>query len=148
MKNFAKFLVASIMFAFTSNAIAQYNLDWEQNAGTESKTSQMSAVDSQDNIIVTGYGATSSLYTRKYNISGTLLWETSDSSGINSIYEKSNWVSCDANNNVFVIGNLYSYSSSLQLEYPESIVALKYNPTGTLLWRTVIPISILINNQI
>ena len=144
-KQLLLFVYALIM---SSNAFAQYTLDWERNAGTEAKTSQMSAVDSQDNIIVTGYGATSSLYTRKYNISGTLLWETSDSSGINSIYEKSNWVSCDADNNVFVIGNLYSYSSSLQREYPQSIVALKYSPTGALLWRTVIPISILITNQI
>jgi Secretion system C-terminal sorting domain/PQQ-like domain len=75
-----------------------------------------------------------------------LLWETSDSSGINSVYEKSNWVSCDADNNVFVIGNLYAYSSSFQLEYPQAIVALKYSPTGTLLWRTVIPISTSVNN--
>lgn len=148
MKNIIKLLVATIIFFTTSNAFAQYTLDWQQNAGTESKTSQMSVVDSQDNIIVTGYGLNSLLWTRKYNISGTLLWETSNSSGIPSIYEKSNWVSCDADNNVLVIGNLYSYSSSFQREYTQSIVALKYSPTGTLLWRTIIPISILINNQI
>ncbi len=144
MKNFTKLFVSIIIFFSCNNILAQYTLDWQQNAGTESKTSQMSVVDSQDNIIVTGYGASSSIYTRKYNISGTLLWETSDSSVINSVYEKSNWISCDANNNVLVIGNMYSLGTTY--DYPQAIVALKYSPTGTLLWRTIIPISTLINS--
>ncbi|MEK8179534.1 T9SS type A sorting domain-containing protein [Flavobacterium buctense] len=148
MKKITKLLAVTLLLFSSSNALSQYSLDWEQNAGSEAKTSQMSAVDSQDNIVVTGHAATSSIYTRKYNISGTLLWETTDSSGINSVYEKSNWVSCDADNNVFVVGNQYAYSASIERDYPQAIVALKYSPTGTLLWKTVIPISILITNQI
>jgi hypothetical protein len=137
-------LILFYVIAMTSNAIAQYNLDWQQNANNDSKTSVMSVVDSQDNIIVTGYLQSFQIFTRKYDLSGTLLWEAADSSGINSIYEKSNWVSCDSNNNIYVVGNQYSISSSY--DYPNAIVALKYNSTGTLIWKTVIPISILINS--
>lgn len=72
-------LLLVCVLIMSSNAFAQYTLDWQQNAGNDSRTSQMCAVDSQDNIIVTGYAANNSLFTRKYNISGTLLWETSDS---------------------------------------------------------------------
>ena len=144
MKNFT-LLIALLLFLTTSNIFGQFTLDWQQNANQDQKQSVMSIVDSQDNIIVTGYLQNNQIFTRKYNISGTFLWETTDSSEINSIYEKSNWISCDANNNVLVVGHQYSISSSY--DYPSAIVALKYSPTGTLLWRTVIPIDILINNQ-
>lgn len=104
----------------------------------------MSAVDSLDNVVVTGYLQSYRMYTRKYDISGAFLWEVEDSSGIQSIYEKPNWVNCDANNNILVVGNQYSISSTY--DYPNAIVAIKYSATGTLLWRTVIPISVLINS--
>ena len=144
MKNFTKILIASIIFISSSNAFAQYTLDWERNASFDQKQSVMSAVDSQDNVVVTGYLQSNAMFTRKYDISGTLLWEVSDSSGIQSIYEKPNWVNCDADNNILVVGNQYSIGTSY--DFPNAIVALKYSPTGTLLWRTVIPISTLINS--
>lgn len=144
MKNFTKFLVTSIIFISSSNAIAQYTLDWEQNASFDQKQSVMSALDSQDNVVVTGYLQSNAMFTRKYDISGALLWEVSDVSGIQSIYEKPNWVNCDTNNNILVVGNQYSLGTSY--DFPNAIVALKYSPSGTLLWRTVIPISTLINS--
>jgi Secretion system C-terminal sorting domain len=127
-----------------TNLFAQYTLDWQQNANYDQKQSVMSAVDSLDNVVVTGYLQNYRMFTRKYDISGTLQWEVSDSSGIQSIYEKSNWVNCDANNNILVVGNQYSIGPSY--DYPNAIVALKYSPSGTLLWRTIIPISTLINS--
>jgi hypothetical protein len=70
------------------------------------------------------------------------LWEVADSTSVQSKYVKPNWVNCDANNNILVVGNQYSYSSSTGWDYPDAIVAIKYSPGGILLWRTVIPISI------
>jgi Secretion system C-terminal sorting domain len=128
----------------TTDLSAQYNLDWMQPCGVDAKKSVMSVVDSADNLIVTGYWQSYQMFTRKYDISGTLLWEVADSSGIQSIYEKPNWINCDANNNILVVGNQYSISSSY--DYPNAIVAVKYSPTGTLLWKTVIPVSVLINS--
>jgi hypothetical protein len=143
MKNTIKLSMVCLIFLIGSNAFGQYALEWEQNAGQDSKKSVMSAVDSEDNIIVTGYLQSYRMYTRKYDITGSLLWEVEDASGIQSIYEKPNWINCDTNNNVLVVGHQYSIGN---YEYPNAIVALKYSPTGTLLWRTVIPISTLINS--
>lgn len=144
MKQFLTMLGCLLLF-ITSDSTAQYTLDWQQNASLDQKQSVMSVVDSLDNIIVTGYLQSNQMFTRKYDIAGTLLWEVPDASGIQSIYEKPNWISCDSNNNILVVGNLYSIGTSY--DYPNAIVALKYSPTGTLLWRTVIPITILINSM-
>ncbi len=137
-------LIAGSVFLITTNLFAQYTLDWMQISGADGKTSVMSVVDSSDNLTVTGNYA-SQIFTRKYDLFGTLLWEVQDSSGIHSIYEKPNWINCDSSNNILVVGNLYSSSGSY--DYPQAIVALKYSPSGTLLWRTVIPISVLINSS-
>ena len=137
------FVALSTTLPVTS-LFAQYALDWQQNANWDQKQSVMCAVDSLDNVVVTGYLQSYRMFTRKYDISGTFLWEIEDSSGIHSIYEKPNWVNCDAYNNILVVGNQYSIGSSY--DYPNAIVAIKYSPAGTLLWRTVIPISILINS--
>jgi hypothetical protein len=137
-------LLLVYVLLISSNVFAQYTLDWERNANQDQKQSVMSAVDSQDNVVVTGYLQSYRMFTRKYNISGTLLWEVEDASGIQSIYQKPNWVNCDANNNILVVGNQYSIGTSY--DYPSAIVALKYSPTGILLWKTVIPITTLINS--
>lgn len=140
MKNLI--VLMSVLLLCTTNLLAQYTFDWMQGAGNYSKTSVMSAVDSEDNLIVTGYWTNYQIFTRKYDISGTLLWEVADASGISGMYEKSNWINIDADNNILVVGNIYSYSSSTGWDYPSDIIALKYSPTGTLLWKTIIPITI------
>jgi hypothetical protein len=137
-------LAAFCLLTTVSTVFCQYTLDWQQNASMDPKKPVMSAVDSFDNVIVTGYLQSYRMFTRKYSISGALLWEVEDSTGIQSIYEKPNWVTCDSSNNILVVGHQYSLGSSY--EYPNAIVALKYSQAGTLLWRTVIPISILINS--
>ena len=107
-----------------ANIFAQYTFDWMQGSGNYAKTSVMSAVDLSDNIIVTGYWQNYQTFTRKYDISGNLLWEVADSSGIQSKYVKPNWINCDANNNILVVGNQYSYSSSTQVLFEEMKYAI------------------------
>lgn len=136
-------LTASILF-LSIQLMAQYTLDWLQSSDEAQKQSIMSTVDSQDNIIVTGFWQSYQIFTRKYDISGTLLWEVADASGTSGLYEKPNWINSDADNNIFVVGNIYSITPSR--DYPTDIIALKYSSSGTLLWKTVIPISVLINN--
>lgn len=145
MKNFTQLALFTLLLFSNSNTSAQYTLAWEQNAGQDSKKSVMSAIDTQDNLVVTGYLQSYRMYTRKYDLTGALLWEVEDGSGIQSIYEKPNWVNCDADNNILVVGNQYAIGSSF--DYPNAIVAIKYSPAGTLLWKTVIPVSVLINSQ-
>jgi hypothetical protein len=126
------------------NLFAQYTFDWMQGDVNNAKTSVMSTVDADDNLIVTGYWQNYRIFTRKYDITGTLLWEIDDASGTSGLYEKANWINSDADNNILVVGNIYSQTSST--DYPTDIIVLKYSPSGTLLWKTVIPISVLINS--
>lgn len=141
-------IILSVLTLFISiNLTAQYTFDWMQGAGNYSKNSVMSIVDSEDNLIVTGYWQNFETYTRKYDIYGTLLWEAADASGISGLYEKSNWINVDADNNILVVGNIYSFSNSTGWDYPTDIVALKYSPSGTLLWKTILPITITITSQ-
>lgn len=128
-----------------TNLFAQYTIDWINPCGVFNKINVTSAIDSQDNIIVTGYYQSENMYTRKYDIAGNFLWETVDSSGIQSMYEKPLWVSCDANNNIYVAGKRYSIGSGW--EYPDAIVAVKYNAAGSMQWRQTIPVSTLIGSQ-
>jgi len=139
-------IVIGFFLLCATNLLAQYTFDWMQGAGNYSKTSVMSTVDSEDNLIVTGYWQNYQIFTRKYDISGNLLWEVADASGISGKYEKSNWINIDADNNILVVGNIYSYSSSTGWDYPSDIVALKYSPSGALLWKTILPISITITS--
>jgi hypothetical protein len=79
-----KILMAIVcFFTAVTTVFAQYTIDWQQNASQDQKQSVMSTVDSQDNIIVTGYLQNNQIFTRKYDISGAFLWESIDSSGIN-----------------------------------------------------------------
>ncbi len=143
MKKIIYFL--SFLTAISADLSAQYNIDWMNDAGNYNKTAVMSVTDNSSNLIVTGYWQSNNIFTRKVSISGDLLWETEDSSGIPSIYEKSYWTNCDTNDNIYVVGKRYSIGSGW--EYPDAIIALKYSPDGTLLWKQIIPVSMLIGSQ-
>lgn len=139
-----KYLTLSILF-FLFNAgelFSQYTLDWMIPSGHYNKTAVISARDSYENLIVTGYLPNENIYTRKYDIEGTFLWEATDSSGIQSRYQKPIWINCDTDDNVLVVGKRYSISG--QWEYPDAVVAMKYDPSGVLLWKQVIPVSVLV----
>ena len=68
MKIIRKLIVSTILILTSCNVFAQYTLDWEQNAGVDSKLSVMSAIDSLDNVVVTGYLQSYQMFTRKYDI--------------------------------------------------------------------------------
>ena len=131
MKKF-NILTAFILLA-SANLLAQYSTDWIRPADNYLKTGVMIARDISDNVIVTGYIQSQNIYTRKYDKFGNLMWEKTSTSGIHSNYEKPIWVNTDINNNVFVVGYRYVFSSSR--DRPNAIVVLKYNASGTLLWK-------------
>ncbi|MFZ4707469.1 MAG: GEVED domain-containing protein [Bacteroidales bacterium] len=134
------------LFVGTISLNAQYSTDWIRPADNYQKTGSMIARDNSDNVIVTGYIQSQNIYTRKYDKFGNLLWEKTSTSGIQSNYEKPLWVNTDLNNNVFVVGYRYTFSSSR--DYPSAIVVLKYNAAGTLLWKKNISLSVLVNSSL
>lgn len=137
--------IVGFLLLASTNLFSQYTIDWINPCGNFNKIGVMSALDNLDNLIITGYFQSENIYTRKYDINGAFLWETIDSSGINGKYEKPIWLSCDINNNVFVVGKRYSISSGW--EYPDAVLAMKYSPSGMLLWKQTVPVSVLIGSQ-
>ncbi len=140
MKN--SFLTSFIVFLFSMNTQAQYSTDWIRPADNIAKTGSMIARDSSDNLFVTGFIQSQNIYTRKYDKFGTLIWEKSTSSGIASNYEKPVWMNIDHNNNALIVG--YRYTLTSGRDFPNAIIVLKYNSVGSLLWKKVIPVSVVL----
>jgi Secretion system C-terminal sorting domain/Fibronectin type III domain len=138
-------IILTILSAIAGKITAQYSTDWIRPADSYQKTGVMLVRDNADNVIVTGYWTSNNIYTRKYDKFGNLLWEVMSSSGVSGNYEKPVWINCDSSNNVIVSGYRYSIG---QFNYPNALVILKYDPTGNLLWKNTIPMSIFVNNVI
>ncbi|HRH47654.1 MAG TPA: GEVED domain-containing protein [Panacibacter sp.] len=134
-----KFLqsTAAVLISFCSFA-QSYSVDWLRTADNYLKSGTMLARDNADNVVVAGQAVTSSIYTQKYDKFGNLQWERSSSSGIQSNYEAASWVNTDAQNNVYVTGYRYSYSTQPPYNFPNAIIVLKYDATGNLQWKFIL----------
>jgi len=99
------------------------NLEWIRNAGDQSLRKVL--VDGDDNIIVTGWGAT----TMKYNSAGDILWQSNYAGGP-SIADPSFWdMALDATGSVYVTG---ISSNGTNNDY----ITVKYNSNGIEQWAT------------
>jgi hypothetical protein len=141
-------LTLSFLLVISAGLVAQYSTDWIKPADNYLKSGTMIARDIADNVIVTGYIQSQNIYTRKYDKFGNFLWEKTSLSGVQSNYEKSVWVNTDNSKNIFVVGYRYTFSSSNGREYPSALVVLKYDPSGTLLWKKNITLSVFVNNVV
>ncbi len=133
------------LILISCNLLSQYSTDWIRPADSYQKTGVMLVRDNSDNVIVTGYWVSNNIYTRKYDRFGNLQWEEVSTSGIPGNYEKPFWINCDSSNNVFVVGCRYTGTSQ---QFPNALVVLKYSPSGALLWKNTIPMSIFVNSFI
>ena len=138
-------ILISYLLTASANLFANYYTDWIKPADNYQKSGCMIARDNADNVVVTGYIQAQNIYTRKYDKFGNFMWERTDSSGIHSNYEKPRWVNCDKNKNIYVVGYRYTWSSSW--EYPDAVVVLKYNASGTLLWKQNISLSYIVGSS-
>ena len=115
---------------------AQYTIDWSHPAADTYKNGVMAARDTADNVIVVGtrpstVGA-ANIYTQKYDKEGILLWEQTDTTGVNGSFLAPTWVTTSATNNIFVTGYRYSGTSTI---FPNQVVVLMYDALGNLQWR-------------
>ncbi len=140
-----KIITVVILLISSHHLFATYSVDWSKPADTYYKSGTMIARDSSDNVIVTGFTATSSIYTRKYDKFGNLMWEKSDTTGINSNYEKPGWVNVDKKNNIYVVG--YRYSIGSNWEYPNAVVIIKYDASGNKKWKRNIALSYVVGSS-
>ena len=129
--------ICSILFlVFPYLLQAQYSPQWVNASPDYFKMGAMLAVDSQDNLVVAGYrpgyAGSANIFTRKFDPAGNLLWEKADSSGLTWKFYKARWVNVDSQDNIIVSGYRYSGTSS---EYTDTLVVIKYDPAGNLLWK-------------
>jgi hypothetical protein len=133
--------IALFLFALAASQVvhAQYPPDWVVASSDFYKMGSMLATDSQGNAVMTGdrsaFIGNANIFTRKLDIDGNLLWETTELSGIPSSYLKASWVNVDNEDNILVTGFRYS---GVSINYTDSIIVLKYNSAGTEIWRTSI----------
>lgn len=117
--------------------IAKYNssgtLQWDRTlGGTGGDNGLGVAVDSSDNIILTGYTASdgaggNDILTAKYNSSGTLQWDRT-LGGTGAEYAR--FVAVDSSDNIITVG----YTNSDGAGGYDFIIA-KYNSSGTIQWQ-------------
>ena len=139
-----KLIFTLLILAISQTLSAQNEPDWVVAAVEYQKEGVMMDVDADNNAIIAGdrlsYLGAAHIYVRKFDVLGNLLWEQTDMSGVAGTYEKAAWVNVDSGNNIYVCGYRYSGTSNM---YPDTIIALKYDPAGNLLWKRQFPDSYL-----
>lgn len=136
-----KSLVLCLMFitALTANAQTDNTPNWSVTSEDYYKTGTMMVSDAAGNAITIGdrpsYLGDAYIFIRKFDVVGNLLWEQTDTVGIDWYWQKPRWVNTDDDNNIYVAGYRYTGTSDF---YTSEIVALKYDPNGNLLWKTVV----------
>lgn len=132
--------LATLGFLFLSLvALAQNEPDWSISNGDNYQYGSMMALDSQGNIVVTGYRPSSIInaysYTYKYNTNGELIWNTSSSVAVENNYEHASWINVDSEDNIYITGYRYTGTST---EYTNAIFVIKYDSDGALQWKKII----------
>lgn len=106
-----------------NDLLTSANVEWVRDAGNQSLRKVL--IDGDNNIIVTGWGAT----TTKYNPAGDILWQNTYTGGP-SIATPSFWdMALDNSNSVYVTG---ISSNGANNDY----ITVKYNSSGVEQWAT------------
>ncbi len=124
---------------YTADGIQQWTKQW----GTSSSEKSFSvAVDSNDNIYVTGYthgdfdGNTnagfSDIFLTKYNSDGTQQWTEQWGS---SSYDEGYSVTVDSNDNIYVTGYTFGSLDGTSASEMDNIFLTKYGADGTQQWN-------------
>ena len=110
---------------------AQVTLDWQQFSGGVSL-----ADDDADNLysIYWDYNPAGDIYLTKHDADGNFLWTVSYDNTDNTRHEVATWVETDNDNNIIVSGTIRSGFAS---PVNAASVVMKFDPSGTLLWRNV-----------
>ncbi len=120
-----------ITLKFNQDGLLQWENAFGQKENRDNAASCI-AIDSTENIIVTGYvsteGDTSRIYTIKYDPDGNRVWQKRFLYIEPLIIMRPNNLLIDKDNNIYIVAYAGEYS------YPNSAFILKYDPDGNVLW--------------
>ncbi|MFZ4771584.1 MAG: fibronectin type III domain-containing protein [Ferruginibacter sp.] len=125
-----KALLASLVF-ISSYTYAQVTVNWSNYPGGVAVAS-----DSLNNVYTANwvYGAGGDITLTKRDVAGTILWEVAYDNTDQTRHEVATWVATDHVGNILVSGTIRSgYSNPVNA----ASVLMKFNTSGTLLWRVV-----------
>lgn len=110
---------------------AQVNVAWFNYPGGVAV-----ATDQSDNVYTANwdYNPAGDITLTKRNASGSILWNATYDNTDNTKHEVATWVETDNQGNILVSGTIRSGFSN---PVNASSILMKYNPSGTLLWRVV-----------
>lgn len=114
-----------------ASAQAQVTVAWANYPGGVSI-----AVDGSDNIYTAhwDYNPGGDITLTRWNAAGSIVWQVSYNNTDNSRHEVATWVETDTEGNILISGTIRSgYSNPVNA----ASLLMKYNPSGTLLWRRV-----------
>ena len=126
-----KSIVAFTLMVISSMTVAQVQVAWYNYPGGVSL-----ATDGSNNVYTANwdYNAGGDITLTKRNSAGTILWEVPYNNTDATRHEVATWVDTDAAGNILVSGTIRSgYSNPVNA----NSLLMKFDPSGTLLWRVV-----------
>lgn len=110
---------------------SQASVDWEQPT-----RGNAIAVDAANNVYTVDYESNlgDEMKITKRDANGNFIWVASYNQTDNTKWERASWIACDNNGNVIVTG---TYMSGYSNPVEAASIVMKFNSSGTLLWRNV-----------
>ncbi|MEO6166542.1 MAG: GEVED domain-containing protein [Chitinophagales bacterium] len=127
-----QFLLAVVFLVTTLNTFADFSVDWTSTAkNLLSNTGTAVARDAQDNVYTTT--ATGDIYFEKHDKFGNFKWQVHSFTTLQFNYEFPTKIFIDPQGNPIVVG--YRYTSPTEGNPANSLIILKYDPNGNLIYK-------------
>ncbi len=127
-------LIVAVVLGLSPAGAQTVTEAWVQSDANGYPYGSMVAMDSQENVVVTGWRFGSYIVTKKYDPDGNLLWEEHYS--VPDLQAVATWVLVDPFDNVVVTGYPQTFSSN---PVQVGLLTIKYNSAGNLLWSDTYP---------